>query len=74
MAYLIAALVLLSLASFIGVIVGTAMGAGTSDGFSHGAWPVVIMFPLFALPTAMLLTIALLIIGGITRGKGGRSD
>ena len=67
MAYLIAGLVVASLASFVAVIVGTAMGVGTDDGFSHGLWPVVLMLPLFALPSAMLLTIALLIISSVTR-------
>jgi Ni/Fe-hydrogenase subunit HybB-like protein len=70
MAYLIGVLVVLSLASFIAVIVGTAMGAGADDGFSTGLWPAVIMLPLFALPAAMLLTIALLVISTIARGKG----
>jgi Ni/Fe-hydrogenase subunit HybB-like protein len=50
MAYLIAGLVVVSLASFVAVIVGTAMGAGTEDGFSKGLWPIVLMLPLFALP------------------------
>lgn len=69
MAYLIAVLVVLSLASFIAVIVGTALGAGTDDGFSEGLWPAVLMLPLFALPSAMLLTIALLVISSVTRRK-----
>ena len=69
MAYLIAGLVLAALASFVAVIIGTAVGAGAADGFSHGVWPVILMLPLFALPAAMLLTIALLIISGITRSR-----
>lgn len=72
MAYLIAALVIVSLASFVAVIVGTAMGAGAEDGFSQGLWPIVIMLPLFALPAAMLLTIALLVISNVTRKNGNR--
>jgi uncharacterized membrane protein len=74
MAYLIAILVIVALASFIAVIVGTAMGAGTEDGFSQGVWPIVIMMPLFALPIAMLLTIALLIISGVTRKNANRAS
>jgi Ni/Fe-hydrogenase subunit HybB-like protein len=74
MAYLIAGLVVLALASFIAVIIGTAMGAGTENGFSEGLWPTVIMLPLFALPTAMLLTIALLIISSIARKNGNRTS
>lgn len=70
MAYLIAGLVLASLASFVAVIVGTAMGVGTDDGFSHGIWPIVLMLPLFALPAAMVLTFALLIVGAASRRRG----
>lgn len=74
MAYLIAGLVVLSLASFVAVIIGTAMGAGTENGFSHGLWPTIIMLPLFALPTAMLLTIALLITSSISRRNGNKTS
>jgi Ni/Fe-hydrogenase subunit HybB-like protein len=74
MAYLIAILVVLSLASFIAVIAGTAMGAGADDGFSQGVWPVVLMAPLFALPSAMLLTIALLIISSASRKKANKAS
>ncbi|MCU1545818.1 MAG: hypothetical protein JWP30_918 [Homoserinimonas sp.] len=69
MAYMIAALVLLSLASFVAVIIGTSVGAGENDGFSQGAWPSIIMLPLFALPVAMILTIALLIVSTVKRSK-----
>jgi Ni/Fe-hydrogenase subunit HybB-like protein len=74
MAYLIAVLVIVSLASFIAVIIGTAMGAGTENGFSQGVWPIVIMLPLFALPSAMLLTIALLVISNVTRRNGNKTS
>ena len=74
MAYLIAGLVVLSLASFVAVIIGTAMGAGTENGFSSGLWPTIIMLPLFALPTAMLLTIALLITSSISRRNGNKTS
>lgn len=71
---MIAGLVILSLASFVAVIIGTAMGAGTEDGFSNGLWPAVIMLPLFALPVAMLLTITLLIVSSVTRRNGNRTS
>lgn len=74
MAYLIAVLVVLSLASFIAVIAGTAMGAGVDDGFSRGVWPIVLMAPLFALPSAMLLTIALLIISSVSRKNANKAS
>ena len=74
MAYLIAILVVVSLASFIAVILGTAMGAGVDDGFSQGLWPIVLMAPIFALPAAMLLTIALLIISSVTRKNANKAS
>ncbi|MHA6670130.1 hypothetical protein ACX3O0_14815 [Homoserinimonas sp. A447] len=74
MAYLIVVLVLASLASFIAVIVGTAVGANTEIGSGQGVWPIVLMLPLFALPSAMLLTIALLIISNVSRRAGNRTS
>ena len=74
LAYLIAGLVLLSVASFVAVIIGTQAGAGADDGFSHGLWPSVLLFPLFALPVAFLLLVVLLVRGVNRRSrlaKGG---
>jgi Ni/Fe-hydrogenase subunit HybB-like protein len=70
MAYLIAGLVLASLASFVAIIAGTAFGVGAENGFSHGVWPVVLMLPAFTLPAAMLLTVALLVVGAVSRRRG----
>lgn len=73
MAYLIAGLVLLSLACFVAMIIGTAVGAGANDGFSQGIWPTVIMLPLLALPAAMLLTLTLLITNAVSRGRNNNT-
>ncbi len=73
MAYLIAILVVLSLASFIAVIVGTATGA-LPEAIDQGVWPAVLMLPWFALPSAMLLTIALLIISSASRKKANKAS
>jgi hypothetical protein len=73
MAYLIAILVVLSLASFIAVIAGSAMGA-LPDAIDEGLWPAVLMLPWFALPSAMLLTIALLIISSVTRKNANKAS
>lgn len=70
---MIASLVLLSLASFIAVIVGTYSGA-FSSGRIDGFWTTVVMIPWFALPLAMILTITLLIISAVTRARNNKSS
>ena len=67
------AIVGLSILAFIAVMIGTAAGAGANDGFSQGAWPIVIMLPLFGLPLAFILLLALLIVNGVRRTRAGRA-
>ncbi len=74
LAFLIIAIVGLSLLAFIAVIVATAMGVGNNDGFSEGIWPVVIMLPLIGLPVSFVLIIALLILSAIRRGRAAKSN
>lgn len=69
LAFVIVALVAASIVSFLAVVVGTQAGAGADDGFSEGAWPIVIIFPLFALPVAFLLLIVLLVRGVARRNR-----
>ncbi len=66
------AMVLLSVAAFIAVMVGTMAGAAENDGFSQGLWPVVIMLPWFALPLGFLLLISLLIVHAVKRARSTR--
>lgn len=65
-------LVGLALASFIAVIIGTALGAGENDGFSHGLWPVLFSFQYYGLPLAFLLIFALLISNAIRRSRAAK--
>lgn len=65
---MIVGLVAASVIAFVAIIVGTQLGAGADDGFSHGLWPTILMLPLFALPVAFVLLVVLLI-----RGVGRRS-
>ena len=72
LAYAIAALVLLSLISFIADIAGTVSGA--SDTFGEGLWPVVLIFPLIGLPLGFVLVIALLVASFLRRGREARMN
>ena len=73
LAYMFVAIVGLSILAFIAVMIGTAVGAGANDGFSQGIWPLVLTLPLFGLPIAFLLLIALLIVNGVRRARAGRA-
>jgi hypothetical protein len=74
LAYAIAALVVLSLIAFIADIAGTASGAAENDGFGHGLWPVVLIFPLVALPLGFVLVITLLVMSFVRRGREARMN
>lgn len=74
LAYAVAALVVLSLLSFIADIAGTAAGAGENDGFAHGLWPMVLIFPLVALPLGFALVITLLVMNVVRRGREARAN
>ena len=73
LAYMFVAIVGLSIAAFLAVMIGTAAGAGANNGFSQGILPTVIMLPWFGLPIAFLLLIALLIVNGVRRARAGRA-
>jgi Ni/Fe-hydrogenase subunit HybB-like protein len=73
LAYMFVAIVAISILAFIAVMIGTANGAGENDGFSQGLWPLVLTLPLFGLPIAFLLLIALLIVNGVRRSRAART-
>jgi len=62
MAYIIAAVIVLSIACFFSIIIGTSAGMQQAD-FAQGVWPAVAVFPLIGLPVGFLLIIVLLILG-----------
>ncbi|WP_141879354.1 hypothetical protein [Homoserinimonas aerilata] len=70
LAFMVAALVILALLCFAGAMVGYFMGA-LENGVS-GFWITLVMIPWFALPAALLLTVALLIVTGIRRSRENR--
>ena len=54
---------------FFAVII--ARPAGVTD-FSAGIWPLVVVFPLIALPIAFVLIVALLIMSFVRRARANR--
>lgn len=68
MAYMIVAIVGLSIAAFFAVIIGTFAGMNGPD-FATGIWPAIAYLPLIGLPIGLLLIIVLLILSVRRRGK-----
>jgi len=66
---MVAGVVGLSILCFLSVIIGTSAGVGANDGFSSGAWPIVISVPNLGLPLGFLLIIALLVTSAIRRSR-----
>lgn len=61
LSYIIAALVVLSLACIAAILVGSAVGGMPQQGSGAGLWPAVFLFPLLALPIAFVLMLVLFI-------------
>ncbi|MBX3079848.1 MAG: multidrug ABC transporter ATPase [Cryobacterium sp.] len=74
LAYGVLVLVGLALICFIAVIVGTTLGAGADDGFSHGIWPTVFFVQYYGLPLAFLLIIALLVSNAVRRSRAAKGE
>lgn len=68
---MIATLVIVALLCFAAAMIGYATGA-IANSF-NGLWGAVIMIPYFALPVALLLTVALLAITGVRRSRENRA-
>lgn len=70
LAYTALTLAAASILSFFAIIIGTAVGMSQAA-FGSGVWPFVAALPLFGLPLAFLMIIALLIISFVRRGRTG---
>ena len=68
MAYMIVAVVGLSIVAFFAVIIGTFAGMKGPD-FAVGMWPAVAYLPLIGLPIGFLLIVTLLILSIRRRGR-----
>ena len=73
LAFMFVGIVGISILAFIAVMIGTLVGAGANDGFSQGVWPIVLTLPLFGLPIAFILLIALIIVNGVRRARASRA-
>lgn len=71
LAYMVASVIVLSLASFVALIAGTAAGMGPVD-FATGIWPAVTILPLIGLPIGFVLIIVLLVVSVIRRGRAAK--
>lgn len=68
LAYMIAAVVGLSILCFLALIIGTAAGV-TAEQFSAAPWPMIVVLPAIGLPLGLLLLVVLLIVTAIRRGR-----
>ena len=67
------AMVLLSVGSFVAIMVGTGQGMGSED-FATGLWPVIVMIPYIGLPLAVALLITLMISSAVRRARESRRN
>ena len=68
LAFMLLGLVLLSVGTFLAIIVGTWQGMSSSD-FAGGIWPAVVMVPYIGLPLAFVLLITLMITSAVRRSR-----
>jgi uncharacterized membrane protein len=68
---MVAGIIVLSLASFVAVIIATASGLERGD-FAVGIWPAVTVLPLIGLPIGFVLIITLLVVSAVRRGRAAR--
>lgn len=66
-------IIVVSVACFFAILIATGVGV-SQESFATGIWPVVAAFPLFGLPVAFVLVIALLVTTFIRRGRAGRRN
>lgn len=71
LAYMVAGIIVLSLASFVAVIIATASGLDARS-FSSGIWPMITVLPLIGLPIGFVLIITLLVVSAVRRGRAAR--
>jgi TRAP-type C4-dicarboxylate transport system permease small subunit len=72
LAFTAAGLVILSIACFFALMIGTWAGAGPDQSSGRGIWPTVELLPLAALPLAFVLIIVLLVVSLVSRSKQNR--
>lgn len=73
LAYAALILAAASIISFFAIIIGTATGMN-QNAFGGGVWPFVAALPLFGLPLAFVMIIALLTISFVRKGRAGKKS
>jgi len=68
LAYMMVAVIVISIAAFLAIIIGTATGMAGAD-FATGVWPAVFVAPFFGLPFAIVLLVALVIVSAKRRSR-----
>lgn len=68
LAYTALGLAALSVTCFFAIIIGTAVGMTQQD-FLAGVWPAVAALPMYGLPLAFVLIIALLVRSFVRKGR-----
>ncbi|GAA1994751.1 multidrug ABC transporter ATPase [Microbacterium pumilum] len=71
LAFMSLGLAVVAIGCFFAIVI--ARPAGVTD-FTEGIWPLVVVFPLIALPIAFLMIIALLIMSFVRRARANRAD
>jgi len=72
LAFMVAAIIVLSLASLIAALIAaTGSGFGRDD-FAQGIWPAVTIMPLVGLSTGFVLIIVLLVVSAVRRGRASK--
>ena len=72
LAYMFIGVIGLSIICFFAVMIATFSGVSREE-MGTGIWPLVVSLPLFGLPLAFVLLIALLIINGVRRARASRA-
>ena len=73
LSYIVAALVVVSLACIAAILIGTALGGFAAQGSGEGLWPTVFLLPYLALPIAFVLIIVLLIVSARKRSQEAKA-
>ncbi|WP_404475350.1 multidrug ABC transporter ATPase [Microbacterium aerolatum] len=61
----------LSVICFFAIIIGSATGMD-QDAFGEGVWPIVAAVPLWGLPAAFVMIIALLVMSFVRKGSAAK--
>lgn len=73
LAFMSLGIAILSIVCFFTIMIATGSGMEQAD-FSQGIWPMVAAIPLFGLPIAFLMILALLIMSFVRRSRANRGS